>query len=421
LTTRYELLDAAALARIAGEADRLLETAGVAVPDAAARDHLAAAGAWIDGERVRFPAGLARHLIQSSAPAAFRQVARNPARTVVFGGGEPVCAPVLGAPFVADRDSGARRYATLADFTAGARLIQATPALGHAGAGVCEATDRPDAMRHLDTLRVLLTCTDKPLMGAVRMPQQVADSLDMVRLVMGAERLERECGLLNLFNIESPLTIPAAVAGGIRLTAAAGQASLICAYTMMGMTAPVSPAAALVQMLAEVQAGAALAQAVRPGAPVILGIYAVPFSMQSMRPAFGAVESRLVMLAAGQLVHELGVPFRADGAVTSAKCVDAQAGADAADGTASAFLARADLVLHAAGWLDGGLVVDRDKWALDCALLARAGRRWTSAPDAFEGRVDDARSRPAVPLPGATAARLDAFVEARSAGGTDPG
>jgi trimethylamine---corrinoid protein Co-methyltransferase len=351
------------------EADGLLETVGVDIaddPESLAR--LDAAGARIDGNRVRFPAGLATALIRDRAPARFRQHARNPGCSVEFGGERPVFAPASGPPFVRDPASGRRRYATLADFERVARMVQASTALAHAGGGYCEPSDRGPLVRHLDMLYTQLLLTDKPLTGAIRDAEQVRDSLAMVGIACGDPELT-QCALLNLFNIEPPLVLPGHVAAGIRLTAAAGQACLVSAYAMPGMTSPVSLPAALAQMLAEVQAGAALAQCVRPGAPVICGIYAVPFSMSAMRPAFGAIESALVMAAGAQLVHRLGVPFRADGAVTAAKMLDAQAGRDSALGLGVAHAVGSAFVLHAAGWLESGLSFCCDKFAHDVATI----------------------------------------------------
>ncbi len=362
-------LTAAEIDRLFAEADRLLETVGVEInDDPESLAHLDAAGARIDGDRVRFPAGLATALIRERAPARFRQHARNPERSVDFGDGHTVYAPASGPPFLRDPDTGRRRYATLADYERVARMTQASTALIHAGGGYCEPSDRGPATRHLDMLEAKLRLTDKPLTGAIRNADQVRDSLTMTAIACGDPDLA-QCCLLNLFNIEPPLVIPDHVAAGIRLTADAGQACLVSSYAMLGMTSPANLPAALAQMLAEVQAGTALAQSVRPGAPVICGIYAVPFSMSAMRPIFGAIESALVMAAGAQLVRQLGVPFRADGAVTSAKTLDAQAGRDSALGLGMAQAIGSAFVLHAAGWLEAGLSFSFDKFAHDVATI----------------------------------------------------
>ena len=95
---------------IEGNADSILERVGIEFresPDAL--QLLKDAGCEIEGERVRFPRGLARSVIRESAPATFTQHARNPANDVVIGGMNTVLAPAYGSPFVMYLDQG-RRY-----------------------------------------------------------------------------------------------------------------------------------------------------------------------------------------------------------------------------------------------------------------------------------------------------------------------
>lgn len=420
----YDILDDAPLAHTFANADRILDETGIELRgDGTARDLLREAGARVEGERVRFPPGLARQIIAASTPRRFTQRARNPERSVIFGAGMPVFAPAYGAPFIRD-EGGERRYSGKADFLRLAKLAQAAAEIDHAGGMYCEISDSPSLVRHLDMLDTLIRATDKPFMGCIRNPGQVRDSLDAAALVFGAETFARDCCLLNLFNVESPLVVAGPILEGVRMTAAAGQASLICSYSMMGMTTPVTLAGGLAVMLAEVQALAALTQLVRPGAPVICGIFAVPFSMTAMRPVFGTVESHLAMLAGAQLVRALGLPFRGDGGVSSAKTADAQAAYESAGSLHAAVTAGSDFVLHAAGWLEDGLSICPEKYANDLHTIAHlkaeraALAQGLDAPAALPG-VE--RQTPEAllaryeepPLPMATAEALADFVKDR--------
>ncbi|RDD62994.1 trimethylamine methyltransferase family protein [Ferruginivarius sediminum] len=365
-------------ATIEAQAERILDEVGFEIreqPDL--RELFRAAGATIRDERVHIPPGLARDIVRESAPRRFAQRARNPQRSVSYGAGATNFAPAYGPPFVHDLH-GRRRYARLEDFRNFAKLSQTSDGLDFTGGIYCEPSDTASLTRHLDMMMALLTLTDKPLKGFIRTPTQVADSLEMTRIAFGEEVFNSECCLLNLFNIESPLILAGPIAEGLRLTAEANQAVLISSYSMMGMTSPVTMGGALALMLAEITAGAALTQLVRRGAPVICGIYAVPFSMTAMRPVFGAIESHFAMMAGAQLARRLGLPFRADGAVTSAKLPDAQAAQDAALGFQAAIYSGSDFVLHSAGWLEAGLAISYEKFLADCRILSRVRRELAS-------------------------------------------
>ena len=112
----YSILSDDELSVIEENADTILEKVGIVFSeDQETLDILSSAGASIDGERVRFPRGMCRKIIQDSAPKEFIQHARNPERSVVIGGDNMVLVPAYGPPFVHNLDEG-RRYATIEDF-----------------------------------------------------------------------------------------------------------------------------------------------------------------------------------------------------------------------------------------------------------------------------------------------------------------
>ena len=166
----FDLLPDETLALIEHNADLLLEEIGVDFNgNPEALELLSAAGAKVDGERVRFPAGLCRELVQATAPAEFVQHARNPERSVTIGGDRTVFVPAYGPPFVRALD-GERRYATLEDFQNFVKLAYLLPSLHHSGGTVCEPVDIPVEERHLDMLYAHIKYSDKPLMGSVTAP-----------------------------------------------------------------------------------------------------------------------------------------------------------------------------------------------------------------------------------------------------------
>ena len=325
------------------------------------------AGAEVEGERVRFPRGLCRKLIET-APAEFTQHARNPERNVRIGGANTVFAPVYGPPFVRDLDQG-RRYATLEDFRNFVKLAYMTPAMHHSGGTVCEPVDVAVNKRHLDMVYSHIRYSDKPFMGSVTAPERAEDSVAMAKIAFGADFVDNNTVMISLINANSPMTFDGTMLGALKVYARANQAVIVTPFILSGAMAPVSVAGTLAQALAEALAGLAFTQVVRPGAPVVFGLFSSALSMQSGAPTFGTPEPSLVLFAAAQLARRLKLPFRSGGALCAAKLPDAQAAYESAQSLLPAILGGVNFVLHGAGWLEGGLVSSYEKFVMDADQL----------------------------------------------------
>ena len=364
-----ELLTEEGLSLIEQNADTVLQEIGIEFrDDPEALQIVADHGADVDGTRVRFPRGLCRSLIQAHAPAEFIQHARNPDRSVKIGGDATVFAPVYGPPFVRCLDHG-RRYATIEDFRNLVKLAYSLPHLHHSGGTVCEPVDLPVNKRHLDMVAAHLLYSDKPFMGSVTAPERAADTVALARIVFGDDFVDRNCVVLSLINANSPMVWDGTMLGALKVYARANQAAICTPFILAGAMAPVTAAGVLTQTLAEAMAGMAFAQMVRPGAPVVFGSFASSMSMQSGAPTFGTPEPALVLYAAAQLARRLGVPFRSGGSLCGAKIADAQAAYESANTLMPAVMAGVNFVLHAAGWLEGGLVSSYEKLILDADQL----------------------------------------------------
>ncbi|MEL6168424.1 MAG: trimethylamine methyltransferase family protein [Pseudomonadota bacterium] len=361
-----DILNEEALAVIESNAETVLEEIGVAfVDNPGALARWREAGADVRGERVHVPKGLARSLC-ATAPNMFTQISRNPDRAVDIGGRNLVLAPVYGPPFVRDHDGG-RRYATMEDFRNFVRLGQMSEWLHHSGGTVCEPTDVAVSKRHLDMLMAHMTLSDKPLMGSVTEPSRAEDSVAMAEILHGP--LEGRTALTSLININSPLTFDSTMMGALEVYAAANQACIVSPFIVGGAMAPVSVAGTLTQVLAEVMAGVAYAQLVRPGAPVIFGAFVTSIDMNSGAPTFGTPEAAQITYGAGQLARRLALPFRSGGGFCGSKLPDAQAGYESANSLNAGLLSGVNFMLHSCGWLEGGLVASYEKFVLDADQL----------------------------------------------------
>jgi trimethylamine--corrinoid protein Co-methyltransferase len=363
-----EVLSDEGLEIIEANAETILEEIGIEfVDDAEALDLWRDAGADVQGTRVHLPRGLARSLI-ATAPEVFTQHARNPERNVQIGGDATVFAPVYGPPFVRDIEGG-RRYATIEDFHNFVKLAYMTPAMHHSGGTVCEPVDIAVNKRHLDMVYSHIRYSDKPFMGSVTAPDRAEDSVAMTRLVFGDDFVDNNCVLINLINANSPMVWDATMLGALKVYARAGQACVVSPFILAGAMSPVTVAGTLAQLLAEAMAGMAFAQLIRPGAPVVFGTFASSISMQSGAPTFGTPEPSLVLFAAAQLARRLRVPFRSGGSLCGSKLPDAQAAYESAQTLLPGLLAGVNFMLHAAGWLEGGLVSSYEKFVMDADQL----------------------------------------------------
>ena len=364
----FNLLSDESIEIIEHNAETVLEEIGVAfVDNPGALNRWKQAGADVSGERVRIPRGLARKLC-STAPPTFVQHARNPEKSVTIGGRCLVLAPVYGPPFVRDLEGG-RRYATLRDFQDFVKLGYMSKWLHHSGGTVCEPTDVAVNKRHLDMLYAHMALTDKPFMGSVTEPSRAADSVEMARLLFGSQFVEENPVLISLININSPLTFDAVMMGAMEVYAEANQACIISPFIVGGAMAPVSVAGTLTQVLAEVLAGIAYNQLVRPGAPVVFGAFVTSIDMNSGAPTFGTPEASQIVFGAGQLARRMNLPFRSGGALCGSKLPDAQSAYESANTLNAALLAGVNFMLHACGWLEGGLVSSFEKFVLDADQL----------------------------------------------------
>jgi trimethylamine--corrinoid protein Co-methyltransferase len=364
----FEILNEEALQIIEHNAETVLEEIGVNfVENPAALDRWRQAGADVKGERVHIPRGLARKLV-STAPKTFTQHARNAERNVEVGGRNLVLAPVYGPPFVRDMEGG-RRYATLADFQNFVKLGYMSKWLHHSGGTVCEPTDIPVNKRHLDMLLAHMTLSDKPFMGSVTEPSRAADSVAMAKILFGDDFVDQNTVMTSLININSPMVFDGIMMGALEVYAANNQASIVSPFIVGGAMAPVTVAGTLTQVLAEILAGVSYSQLVRPGSPVIAGAFVTSIDMNSGAPTFGTPEAAHITYGAGQLVRRLGLPYRSGGSFCGSKLPDAQAAYETANSLNMALLAGVNFMLHACGWLEGGLVSSYEKFVMDADQL----------------------------------------------------
>ena len=365
-----EVLSADQVEAIHDASMRILEEIGMDFLHPEALEILRDAGAEVTpgSERVRFDRGLVEEAV-AKAPSSYRVHARNPVHDLTFGADHITFASVASAPNASDLDGG-RRPGRFEDYANFLRLGQTLNIVHLFGGYPVEPVDLPPATRHLDCLQAFVTLTDKVFHAYSLGRTRILDALEIVRIARGldAAALEREPSLFTIVNTSSPLRLDGPMIEGVIEMARRNQMVVITPFTLSGAMSPATIAGALAQQNAEALAGIAFAQLVRPGAPVGYGGFTSNVDMKSGAPAFGTPEYAKAALAGGQLARRYGIPYRSSNANAS-NVVDAQAAYESEMSIWSAVMGHANLVMHGAGWMEGGLCASFEKMVIDAELL----------------------------------------------------
>jgi len=365
-----ELANSEQLERIHQASLKVLEEIGIEVLHDGARVILKKAGAIVDEEtqRVRFP----RDLVESKiglAPKSFILHARNPENNVVIGENAVAFGSVASAPNVADRDGG-RRPGNHKDYQNLLRLGQTLDAVQFWGGYPVEPADIHASVRHLDAIYDMLTLSDKPIHAYSLGAERNLDAIELVRIARGVDdaTLDREPSVFTIINSNSPLRLDIPMMEGIIRMAKRNQPVVLTPFTLAGAMAPVTVAGAIVEQNAEALAGLVFTQSVNPGAPFVYGAFTSNVDMKTGSPAFGTPEQMKSAIIGGQLARRYGVPYRTSN-TCAANTIDAQAAYESVFSLWGAIMGGGNLIMHAAGWMEGGLHAGFEKMVIDADLI----------------------------------------------------
>ena len=363
-------VDDEAIAAIHDAAMRILEEIGIDFLHAEAKDVLKNAGCDVSpaGGTVKFDRTFVMEMV-GKAPSQFEMTPRDPSRTVTVGGDGMLFVNVSSPPNVMDLDRG-RRTGTRASFQDLIKLSQHFNCIHLVGGYPVEPIDIHPSIRHLDCMFDKLTLTNKVCHTYSLGAELVEDAMEMVRIAAGISHSEFDAHprMFTNINSSSPLKHDWPMLDGAMRLARRGQPVIITPFTLAGAMAPVTLAGALAQQTAECLAAVALLQCVNEGAPVIYGSFTSNVDMRSGAPAFGTPEYMRATQISGQLARFYGLPMRASNAC-AANPPDAQAAWESAFSLWGCVTGKANIVHHAAGWLEGGLCASYEKFVMDCETL----------------------------------------------------
>jgi len=365
-----EILPKCDIEKIHKTAMRVISELGLVFQSEAALEILQKNGATVD-----YDTGLARlsedKLMNfiSKAPSEFILHARNPDRNAHIGANRIHLSPVGGPPNTSDLDQG-RRSGSMEDQINFIKLGQSLNILSLGGASPVEAMNLPAETRHLDFYKSQILYTDKVWNARAIGRARVVDALEMVAIARGVDRqqLKSEPSLISVINVNSPRIVDGEMINGLMEMVENGQPCIITPFTLAGAMSPITLAGSLAQQTAEALLVIAFTQMINPGCPVVFGGFTSNVDMKSGSPAFGTPEYTQAVIIGGQLARFYGLPYRTSN-VNASNCVDAQATYETMMSLWAAFMAHANIINHAAGWLEGGLSASFEKYILDAEIL----------------------------------------------------
>jgi trimethylamine--corrinoid protein Co-methyltransferase len=346
---------------------RTLEELGMKVLLPEARRIYAAGGARVDGDMVF----IGREIVEAALATAPKSIpcragARD--RDITLELGALAFQPGAGAPHATDLRRG-RRPGSARDFTDYTRLTQHFDVFQMMSPSV-EPQDVPTHVRHYFTTLCQMEHRDKVPFLFARGTPQTLDNFEMLKIARGLsdDAFEAHAHAYTIINTNSPRCLDIPMAQGLIDFARAGQLSIVTPFTLMGAMAPITVAGAITLSHAECLAAIALTQLVRPGSPVCYGTFTSNVDMKSGAPAFGTPRHFQASLAAGQMARMLGLPWRS-AAGSASNVNDAQAANENQLGLWGCLLSGATVIIHSAGWLEGGLSVSYEKIVTDVEVL----------------------------------------------------
>jgi trimethylamine---corrinoid protein Co-methyltransferase len=374
------------VAQLIAGAHHVLTNFGMEIRSKAALDIFAKYGAVVDFDTrmVRLPQEVIAHY-RAFAPENFVLRARNPAQNLHIGGNVLNFGPVGGAPNVSDQERG-RRYGDFAAFQDILKLNHSLGALHWQGGVVVEPVDIPVPIRHLHMNMAHIQCSDQlwQARGVGGIAAQDSLAMSAIEHQCSIEKLAAKPSLMIVTNVNSPRRLDEEILDSIMLMAKYGQCVCITPFTLMGAMAPITLAGALVQQTAEALAVIVLCQMIRAGTPCIMGGFTSNVDMRTGSPAFGTPENVHATLGGAQLARALKLPYRSS-AVNASPVVDAQSTYETGFSLWAAIMSHSNLITHAAGWLEGGLVNSFEKIVVDAEML----RGWADMLKPAQFNADD--------------------------------
>jgi len=330
----------------------ILERTGAIVHDEETLELFKEAGCWMEGERVRFPAGLTEWAVRS-APSRIVLYDREGNRSMVLEGRNTYYGPGPTNTYHRDPYTGERRRPVVSDNENAGKVCDALENIDFA-MDLGTPTGVTDTLADVYAFKALVTNCRKPIVHWGFDIEQYEYMIEMAAEIAGGmENLQKKPFFCLYSEPTSPLSHSREA---IAKAVFAAKKRVPIVYTpcvMLGGTTPATQAATIALGVAESLVGIIASQLVREGSPIIMGgVYAI-MDMKTTVYSYGSPEFHAMQAGIAEVAHHMGIPVFGTAGCTDSHTLDGQAAGEAAMSIFIAAQSGANLV-HDVGYTGSG-------------------------------------------------------------------
>jgi trimethylamine--corrinoid protein Co-methyltransferase len=202
------------------------------------------------------------------------------------------------------------------------------------------------------------------------------DSLKMLHIIAGGEDKWRERPFVSISccHVVPPMKLTEEALGCIKVAVEGGMPVLLLSAGQSGATSPACLAGAVAQAWAECLGGLVYVNAIKPGAPAILGTWPFVSDLRTGAMSGGSPEQAILSSACAQMGNFYDLPTGTACGMSDSKFPDFQGGAERAYTTACAATSGANIIYESAGMYASLLGACPESLLIDNDILGAALR-----------------------------------------------
>lgn len=352
---------------------RLMAEAGVKFVHPEAQQILKDHGIRVEGDLAYFTEEQLMYWVRK-APSTFKIYGKDPKWDMTIGGDHVNPAPSYGAPFISAQD-GTRRVGDVLDYIKFVKLYEQDKNFKMNGGVILQPGDLPSDSATSLMFYATYTHSNKCMFTGCGKKEEIQDLFKMAEIAYGSkEELIKYPRFTTIIDTITPLTLDKHMTDTMMLFVEYGQPIIVASCAMGGTTAPVTLGGPIAYTNAEVLATIALAQMIRPGVPCMYGSQSTIGDPRNGSIASGSPEGAIVYKYCTEMAKFYGLPSRGGGSLSDSKVVNAQAGYESMLSYLTCAQNDMNLIVHAAGIMDGYQSISYEKLMLDFQIVDLANR-----------------------------------------------